>query len=72
MMNMNRWGSNGDQYIDIEVADGYVTVKLTGGLKYVMQCSNGYEVYKDNSDFGFRDLTEEELAAILREVSIIE
>ncbi len=68
---IEQWDDYGDHYATVSITeDESVCVKRPfdgDGYIYVMQCENGYEVYKNSlgPDTGFRHPTEKEYDEIL-------
>ena len=64
---VDRWDDNEEKYFTYELDDhGRVDVKrTTDGFIYVMECSNGYEVYGTGLE-GYRNLTEDEEYVVIQ------
>ena len=68
---IEHWKDHGADYIEISVSDNErVCVKKpdnNSAYMYVMQCSNGYEVYKDHigPEQGHRNLSKKEYNKVI-------
>ena len=69
---VDRWddlsGEGNEKYMTFELDDyGKCDVKVKeDGFYYVMYSGNGYEVYRDAADDGYRDLTDDEQEVVFQ------